>query len=40
MAINQGTLVSFINLIIKQPKSPIKGYLPETQEVYFNKQRF
>jgi hypothetical protein len=39
MAINQDSLVDFINLIMKQPKSPIKGYIPETQEVYFKKPR-
>ena len=40
MAMNQGTLVNFINQLMKQPKSPIKEYLSETQEVYFKKQRF
>ncbi|MHA2325921.1 MAG: hypothetical protein ACXACB_11005, partial [Promethearchaeota archaeon] len=37
MAINQDKLIDFINLIMKQPKSPIKGYIPATQEVYFKK---
>ncbi|MHA2181057.1 MAG: hypothetical protein ACXAAH_06520 [Promethearchaeota archaeon] len=40
MAINQESLVHFLNLIMKQPKSPVKGYISETQEVYFKKQRF
>ncbi|MHA1933444.1 MAG: hypothetical protein ACW96X_12945, partial [Promethearchaeota archaeon] len=40
MAINQDSLVDFINLIMKQPKSPVKGYISETQEVYFKKSRF
>ncbi|MFX1456766.1 MAG: hypothetical protein ACFFDB_15440 [Promethearchaeota archaeon] len=35
MAINQERLLEFINIIKKQPKSPVKGYLSETQEVYF-----
>jgi Arc/MetJ-type ribon-helix-helix transcriptional regulator len=39
MAINQESLVDFINLIMKQPKSPIKGYISETQEIYFKKPR-
>ncbi|MHA1987365.1 MAG: hypothetical protein ACW98D_12065 [Promethearchaeota archaeon] len=39
MAINQDSLVDFINLIMKQPKSPIKGYTSETQEVFFKKPR-
>ena len=39
MAINQDSLVDFINLIMKQPKSPIKGYISETQEVFFKKPR-
>ena len=39
MAINQDSLVDFLNLIMKQPKSPIKGYISETQEVYFKKPR-
>ncbi len=37
MAINQERLIDFINLIMKQRKSPIKGYIPETQEVCFKK---
>ncbi len=40
MAINQDSLLSFLNLIMKQPKSPVKGYISETQEVYFKKPRF
>jgi hypothetical protein len=40
MAINQDRLVNFLNLIMKQPKSPIKGYISETQEVYFKEPRF
>jgi len=40
MAINQDSLVNFINVIMKQPKSPVKGYVSETQEVYFKKPRF
>ncbi|MHA2037540.1 MAG: hypothetical protein ACW98X_13980 [Promethearchaeota archaeon] len=40
MAINQDSLVNFINLIMKQPRSPVKGYISETQEVYFKKPRF
>jgi hypothetical protein len=40
MAINPESLVDFINLIKKQPKSPIKGYVSETQEVYFKKPFF
>ncbi len=39
MEINQDSLVDFINLIMKQPKSPIKGYISETREVYFKKPR-
>ena len=37
MAINQDRLVDFINLIMKQPKSPIKNYISDTREVYFKK---
>ena len=40
MAINQDRLVDFINLIMKQPKSPIKNYISDTQEVYFKKVSF
>ncbi|MFW9821999.1 MAG: hypothetical protein ACFFE4_03645 [Candidatus Thorarchaeota archaeon] len=40
MAINPESLVDFINLIKKQPKSPIKGYVSETQEVYFKNPLF
>ncbi|MFW9876591.1 MAG: hypothetical protein ACFFG0_26140 [Candidatus Thorarchaeota archaeon] len=35
MAISQDRLVDFIKLIMKQPKSPIKNYISDTQEVYF-----
>lgn len=40
MAINQERLLDFINIIKKQPKSPVKGYLSETQEVYFKKPTY
>ena len=40
MAINQDRLVDFINLIMKQPKSPIKNYISDTREVYFKKVSF
>ncbi|MFW9940620.1 MAG: hypothetical protein ACFFFT_06235 [Candidatus Thorarchaeota archaeon] len=40
MSINQDRLVNFINLIMKQPKSPIKSYISDTQEVYFKKVPF
>ena len=35
MSINQERLLNFINLIKKQSKSPIKDYIPTTQEVIF-----
>ena len=40
MSINQDRLVDFINLIIKQPNSPIKNYISDTREVYFKKVSF
>lgn len=40
MAINQDQLIDFINLIQKQPKSPIQDYIPRTQEVVFKKSRY
>jgi len=40
MAISQDRLVDFINLIRKQPKSPIKNYISDTREVYFKKMSF
>ena len=36
MAINQERLLNYINLIKKQHKSPIKDYIPTSQEVIFN----
>ncbi|MFW9877859.1 MAG: hypothetical protein ACFFG0_32655, partial [Candidatus Thorarchaeota archaeon] len=40
MAISQDRLVDLVNLIMKQPKSPIKNYISDTQEVYFKKISF
>ncbi len=40
MAINQDRLIDFINLIMKRPKSPIKSFFPNSQEVYFKKSSF
>jgi hypothetical protein len=40
LAINQEKLVDFITLIMKQPKSPIKSYLTDTNEVCFRKPGF
>ncbi|MFX1304668.1 MAG: hypothetical protein ACFFBV_15595 [Promethearchaeota archaeon] len=40
MAINQDRLIDFINLIKERPKSPVKDYLPQTQEIIFKRTRF
>jgi Arc/MetJ-type ribon-helix-helix transcriptional regulator len=40
MAINQEQLIDFINLIKKQPKSPIRDFIPRTQEIVFKRSRF
>jgi hypothetical protein len=40
MAINQEQLIDFINLIKKQPKSPIRDLIPRTQEIVFKRSRF
>ena len=37
LAINSDQLASFINLIIKEPRSPIKRYNTFTHEIIFNK---
>ncbi|MFX1363378.1 MAG: hypothetical protein ACFFCE_10190 [Promethearchaeota archaeon] len=37
MAMDQEQLIEFINLIQKQPKSPIQNYIPKTQEIIFKK---
>ncbi|MFX1309141.1 MAG: type II toxin-antitoxin system ParD family antitoxin [Promethearchaeota archaeon] len=40
MFINQNQLISFINLIKEQPKSPIQDFRSGTQEIIFRKSRF
>jgi len=40
MAMNQEQLCDFINIIKKQPKSPVQDYLPKTQEIIFKRSRF
>lgn len=40
MAMNQEQLCDFINIIKKQPKSPVQDYLPQTQEIIFKRLRF
>ncbi|MFX1313894.1 MAG: hypothetical protein ACFFHD_14990 [Promethearchaeota archaeon] len=40
MEINQDRLIEFINLIMKRPESPIKSFLPNSQEIYFKKPLF
>ncbi|UCC19271.1 MAG: type II toxin-antitoxin system ParD family antitoxin [Promethearchaeota archaeon] len=40
MAINQRQLIDFINLIKKQPKSPIQDYISTTKEIIFRKSSF
>ena len=40
LAIDKDRLLEFIHLIQKQPKSPIKGYTSNTQEVYFKNPPF
>jgi len=40
MAMDQEQLIEFLNLIQKQPKSPIQDYIPRTQEIVFKKYRF
>ncbi|MFX1499687.1 MAG: type II toxin-antitoxin system ParD family antitoxin [Promethearchaeota archaeon] len=37
LAMDQEQLIEFINLIQKQPKSPIQNYFPKTQEIIFKK---
>ncbi len=37
MAMDQEQLLEIINLIQKQPKSPIQNYIPKTQEIIFKK---
>ncbi len=39
MAMNQEQLCDFINLLKKQPKSPVQDYLPTTQEIIFKRSR-
>ena len=40
MEINQERLLNFITLIKNQRKSPIKDYIPSTQEIIFKQQQF
>ena len=40
MAMDQEQLIEFINLIQKQPKSPIQNYISRTQEIVFKKSDF
>lgn len=40
MAMDQEQLIEFINLLQKQPKSPIQDFNPGTQEIVFKKSRF
>ncbi|MFW9989400.1 MAG: hypothetical protein ACFFC3_12155, partial [Candidatus Odinarchaeota archaeon] len=37
MAMNQEQLLEIINLIQKQPKSPVQNYIPNTHEIIFKK---
>jgi len=40
MAMNQDQLHDFINIIKKQPKSPVQDYIPKTQEIVFKRSSF
>ncbi|MFX1377035.1 MAG: hypothetical protein ACFFA0_14615 [Promethearchaeota archaeon] len=40
ISINQDRLAAFINLIMKQPKNPIKNYISDTQEVFFKESLY
>jgi len=40
MAMNQDQLYDFINIIKKQPKSPVQDYIPKTQEIVFKRSSF
>ncbi len=40
MAMNQDQLYDFINIIKKQPKSPVQEYIPKTQEIVFKRSSF
>ena len=40
MAMNQEQLCDFINILKKQPKSPVQDYRPQTQEIIFKRSRF
>jgi len=40
MEINQDRLIDFITLIMKRQQSPIKSFLPSSQEIYFKKPSF
>jgi hypothetical protein len=37
LAIDPQNLIEVVNLLIKQQKSPIKSYIPKTQEFIFNR---
>jgi hypothetical protein len=39
MAMNQDQLCDFINILKKQPKSPVQDYLPQTQEIIFKRSK-
>lgn len=40
MAMNQEQLCDFINILKKQPKSPVQDYIPQTEEIIFKRTRF